>query len=398
MPNPAHTSGKIIGSHQKRNDESLQESTCASLRSGDPTMNFQELATLVAAGESDHVEFKQTTRLLDAGVKTVCGMLNGRGGFILFGVSDNRRIVGQDFSTHTLEEIAERLHRIEPPALPDIETVILDSGKTVIAIRVPGGGGPYVYDGRPYMRLGPTTRLMPRAQYERLLLERTHAINRWENQPAQSARIEDLDQNEIVRTIEEAIRRQRMDDPGTRNIEELLTGLGLIHEGRLLNAAVVLFAKTESLLPYHPQCLLRMARFRGSDKNEFIDNRQEMGQAFDLLQRAQRFLRDHLPVAGRIVPNLFERIDDPLYPPAALREALANALCHRDYSVPGGAVSIAIYDDRLEISSTGSLPFGLTTDDLLRVHQSRPWNPIIARVFYRRGIIESLELPRLGGQ
>jgi len=361
-------------------------------------MNFQELATLVAAGESDHVEFKQTTRLLDAGVKTVCGMLNGRGGFILFGVSDNRRIVGQDFSTHTLEEIAERLHRIEPPALPDIETVILDSGKTVIAIRVPGGGGPYVYDGRPYMRLGPTTRLMPRAQYERLLLERTHAINRWENQPAQSARIEDLDQNEIVRTIEEAIRRQRMDDPGTRNIEELLTGLGLIHEGRLLNAAVVLFAKTESLLPYHPQCLLRMARFRGSDKNEFIDNRQEMGQAFDLLQRAQRFLRDHLPVAGRIVPNLFERIDDPLYPPAALREALANALCHRDYSVPGGAVSIAIYDDRLEISSTGSLPFGLTTDDLLRVHQSRPWNPIIARVFYRRGIIESLELPRLGGQ
>lgn len=132
-----------------------------------------------------------------------------------------------------------------------------------------------------------------------------------------------------------------------------------------------------------------MARFRGNDPTEFIDNRQESENAFDLLRRAQRFLRDHLPVAGRVVPNLFERIDDPLYPPAALREALANALCHRDYSIGGGSISIAIFDDRLEISSTGILPFGLTTEDLLRPHRSRPWNPLIAQTFYRCGIIES---------
>ncbi|MCL4544312.1 MAG: AAA family ATPase, partial [Chloroflexi bacterium] len=110
---------------------------------------------------------------------------------------------------------------------------------------------------------------------------------------------------------------------------------------------------------------------------------------FDLLVRAQRFLRDHLPVAGRIVPHLFERQDDPLYPPEALREALANALCHRDYSIGGGAISVAIYDDRLEISSTGILPFGLTPEDLKRPHVSRPWNPLIAQTFYRRGIIET---------
>lgn len=141
-------------------------------------------------------------------------------------------------------------------------------------------------------------------------------------------------------------------------------------------------------MPRYPQCLLRMARFRGNNITEFLDNRQEPGHAFDLLQRAQRFLRDHLPVAGRIVPNLFERIDDPLYPIAALREALANALCHRDYSVAGGAVSIAIFDDRLEISSTGGLPFDLTIDDLKRPHRSRPWNPIIAQTFFRRGVTE----------
>jgi len=85
---------------------------------------------------------------------------------------------------------------------------------------------------------------------------------------------------------------------------------------------------------------------------------------------------------------VFERIDEPLYPPAALREALANALCHRSSRIHGGAVDLAIYDDRLEISSAGGLHFGLTPEDLTRPHKSRPWNPLIAHVFYRRGIIE----------
>lgn len=131
-----------------------------------------------------------------------------------------------------------------------------------------------------------------------------------------------------------------------------------------------------------------MARFRGNDKSEFIDNRQEIGNAFELFVRAQEFMRVHLPVAGRIVPNVVTRLDDSLYPTEALREALANALCHRDYAAHGGSIGLAIYDNRLEISSPGPLPFGLTPDDLRRPHPSKPWNPFIAQVFYRRGIIE----------
>jgi ATP-dependent DNA helicase RecG len=81
-------------------------------------------------------------------------------------------------------------------------------------------------------------------------------------------------------------------------------------------------------------------------------------------------------------------LDDPLYPPLALREALANAICHRDYSIGGGSVGIAVYDDRLEVTSSGTLHFGLTVEDLFRPHESLPWNPLIARVLYRRGVIE----------
>lgn len=352
-------------------------------------MNLQELRSIVNRGESDQVEFKKSTGQLQAGMRTVCAMLNTLGGFVLFGVSDKGDIRGQLVSASTLNDVAAEIKRVEPHAFLDIEVVSLDNGHKVIALRVPGGGGPYAYDGRPYIRVGSTTSVMPRERYERFLLERMHASHRWENRPAHGVNLADLDHAEITRTIEEAVRRQRAEEPGTRDPRELLLSLGLIHEGQLLNAAVVLFGRSDRMMPSYPQCMLRMARFRGNDKTEFIDNRQEVGQVFELLTRAQRFLRDHLPVAGRIVPNLFERADDPLYPPAALREALANALCHRDYSVGGGAVSIAIYDDRLEIASTGTLPFGLTLEDLTRPHQSRPLNPLIAHVFYRRGIIES---------
>lgn len=75
------------------------------------------------------------------------------------------------------------------------------------------------------------------------------------------------------------------------------------------------------------------------------------GHAFGLLDEAMTFLMRHLPIRGRFEPNRLERIDEPLFPTAALREALVNALCHRDYSIPGGAVNVAVFDDRLEIWS-----------------------------------------------
>jgi ATP-dependent DNA helicase RecG len=106
------------------------------------------------------------------------------------------------------------------------------------------------------------------------------------------------------------------------------------------------------------------------------------------MSEAMEFLSRHLPIAGRIEPGVFERVDEPLFPPIALREALVNAFCHRDYAQVGSAVSIAIYDDRLEIWSDGTLPFGLRPEDLKRDHLSRPRNPLIAEVFYRRGLIE----------
>ena len=353
-----------------------------------PISLLSELEQIVALGESSLVEFKASTGQRSEAAKTVCAMLNGTGGWVLFGVRDDGKITGQQVTADTLEAVARELRRIEPHPPVEPEEIPLDDGKSVVVVRVPRGGGPYTYDDRPYVRVGPTTSVMPKDAYGRMLLERMQPSARWEVQPATGLSVADLDHDEIVRTAEEAIRRQRLEDPGTRRVEDLLLGFNLLRDGSVLNAAVVLFGRRERLLPLYPQCGLRLARFRGRDTTEFEDNRQEFGNAFELFQRAQRFLRDHLPVAGRIVPSLYERIDDPLYPPVALREALANAFCHRDYGAVGGSVGVAVYDGRLEILSTGPLRFGLRPEHLLTPHPSQPWNPTIANVFYLRGMIE----------
>jgi ATP-dependent DNA helicase RecG len=131
-----------------------------------------------------------------------------------------------------------------------------------------------------------------------------------------------------------------------------------------------------------------MPRFKGTDKSEFLDQRQLHGHAFQILDEAMHFILRNIPISGHFEPRKLERQDVPLYPPLALREALVNAICHRDYTIAGGAIFVAILDDRLEVTSLGLLPPGITVADLKRDHTSRLRNPLIAGVFYRRGLIE----------
>lgn len=354
-----------------------------------PVMTFSELERLVRSGESADLEFKKTTGLLEKAMKTVCGMLNHRGGTVLFGVSDKGHIRGQPVAEKTRRSISETLKRISPAVLIEPEYVEVQQEEYVVVLRVPPGTRrPYMYDGRAYIRNGPMTSELGREQMLEMLQNR-EKTPLWEAQPAIGVALEDLDYQELTVTVEEAIRRGRLNDPATRVPRELLRGLGLLHDGRPVNAAVVLFAKERALLPNYPHCTLRLARFRGTTKQEFEDQRVASGNLFELLQQGQAFLRRHLPVAGRVVPGVIEREDEPIYPLEALREALANALCHRDYTERGGSASIAVFDDRLEIGNPGKLPPALTLEALHRAHESIPRNPLIARILHWRGIIET---------
>lgn len=344
---------------------------------------------MVSAGESETLEFKSTTGTRREAARTVCAMLNQRGGQVLFGVAQEGRVVGQDVSERTIEEVSAELARIDPPVFPTVERIPVDGGRAVVAVTVGRGQArPYMYRGVAYGRIGSSTVEMRADEYRRPLFERMHGERRWENQPAEGWSVDDLDANEIRTTVEEAVRRGRLENPGTRDARDLLRGLGPFRDGILWRAAVALSGNEERIRIEMPQCLLRVARFLGNDRTEFLDNRLFHGNAFALLEIAERFLRESLPISGRIEEGRFDRVDEPLVPPLATRKALANALCHRDCSIGGGSVGVAVHDDRLEITSTGTLHFGLTPEKLFTPHESVPWNPLIADVFCRRGIIE----------
>ena len=242
-------------------------------------MTPAELTKLVSDGESERVEFKRSTGQRTEAAKTVCAMLNGLGGFVAFGVTNTGELIGQQVGIKTLEDVAAELRRIEPPAFPDVETINLNKGNAAVLLTVPGGGGPYTFDGRSYLRHGPTTRVMPRAEYERRLVERLHATRRWENEPvADGVSVKDLDDEEIQITLDNAIRLGRLEPTGRRDLESILRGLELIRDGRLLNAAVALYGKSDRLKTIYPQMGIRLARFRGRNRlADFADNRQYCG-------------------------------------------------------------------------------------------------------------------------
>ncbi len=358
-------------------------------------MNLAALQALVADGESLTLELKKSTAEKDRACRSLCALANGQGGRVVFGVTPSGKVVGQKVTDRTLEELAQEFQGFEPPLQTHMQRIRVseNDAESLEALLVQvdrAADAPISFRGVPYERVLNTTRTMPRANYQRLLAEAMHATDRWEMQPAAGCDINTLDTVELVVTIDEAIRRGRMEDPGTRNPMGLLRGLGLLLPGdQLSRAAVALFCKDDHNIPEFPQFNLRLARFKGTSRDEFLDNRQYSGNAFALMRRAERFLIDWMPVASKIVPGQMARIDTPALPVEAIREALANAFIHRDYASAAGTVSVALYDDRLEVISPGELHFGLTPDMLFQPHESKPWNPWIAKVFHRRGIIET---------
>ena len=356
------------------------------------------IASLVADGESLTLEFKKSTAEKDRACRSLCAFANGQGGRLLFGVTPSGKVIGQTVSDRTLQDLAQEFQNFEPPVFPVVERVPIvvqkegaASAQEVLMVTVARSSrAPVSFRGVAYERVLNTTRPMPRDTVQRLLLEEMHATARWENQPAAGWDVSRLDEREMTLTLEESIRRGRIDDPGARKPIEILRGLGLLVQGdQISRAAVALFCAEDLPQPDFPQLLLKVARFKGHTRDEFTDHRQFHGNAFSLMRRAERFLIESLPVAGKILPDRIEREDTPLLPVEAVREALANAFVHRDYTIGGGSVSVGLYDDRLEIISIGDLHFGLTPEALFREHESRPWNPMIARTFYRRGIIET---------
>ena len=350
-------------------------------------MEYQEIEALIALKESKNLEFKESTGQLDRSMETLCAFLNGDGGIVLYGVKDNGNVVGQEVSDSTKRAIAEAINRIEPFVSLEINYVrIPNTDKFVIIVNAEKQRfmRPFAYKGRAYLRIESTTTVMPQEQYNHLLMQRGGKYG-WEAMVNPDLKISDLDENAILGAVREGIRNGRLPEVTIREeIPTILRKFGLFRDGNLSNAAAVLFGVD---FYDYPQCLLRMARFKGTTKEEFIDNQRAQGNIYILLDAAMAFFFKHLSLSGKI--NGLYREEELSIPYTALRECCINSLCHRSYHHPGSSVSIAIYDDRVEVTNTGTFPADLPVERLMQEHDSKPQNPIIANVLYKSKILES---------
>ena len=337
--------------------------------------------------ETDTIEFKRTTGQLERGMETLCAFLNGEGGTVLFGITDEGKIIGQDIAGKTKETIGEAVSRLEPSANVRIFYVPMpNSEKKVIALQVESSimERPFCYKGRPYMRIENVTTLMPQEKYNHLLMQRGGKY-RWEAITNPDLKISDLDEHAILGAVRGGIRCGRLPEATIReDLPTILEKFNLLHDGKLNNASAVLFGRD---FYHYPQCLLRLARFKGTTKDEFIDNQRITGNIYILLDAAMAFFFKHLSLSGKI-KGLY-REEELEIPYKALRECCTNALCHRMYHRPGSSVGIAIYDDRVEIENSGTFPPEITMEKLLSGHNSEPQNLIIANVLYKSEVLES---------
>lgn len=357
-------------------------------------LSLNYIRQLASASEGVDVEFKETTGQLNRGMETLCGMMNGNGGIVVFGVTNKGKIIGQDKGDKTTREIGEALRKFDPAVdiQPDyIE--IEDTGKFLIAFQTDGQDPdkPFLWDGKPYMRHDSVTSVMPREKFIRLHELQHGLIYKWENEVNATLKIEDLDERLIMNVVHGAVRRGRLsNDALNDSVSTALTRLNLVKNGSVCNSAAVLFGKDFS---DYPQCRLRLARFKGTNKQYFIDNQQHVGNIFQLVDAAMAFFFKHLNLSGTTHHRIV-REDELEIPYDALREAVVNAYCHMRWGYEIATVGISIYDDCIVIENAGRFPVRISPNALMqreeedRKNTSMPPNPAIANVMYIGGLIE----------
>lgn len=353
-------------------------------------MTIDEIKIIIKSDENRVLELKKTTGELVKGMQSLCAFLNTDGGWLFFGITPNLEILGQGVTDSTQREVAHEMTKIEPAISLPMEIIEVPERKDcyVIGIHADGakfGDAPYTYDGRAFYKVESTTKLMPRSMFEERLRRSNPSRFAWESQTPDMLHFEDLDVGRIKGAVTYGIEKGRMPpSAATETAWALLDKFAMVKDGKVKNAAAMLF--TKRAIDY-PQFLLRMARFRGTEKDSFVDNMRVRGNFFELLDAGMSFFFKHLSLSG-VIKGL-RREEELEVPVEALREALTNALCHRLMDSPSSSVGIAIFDDRVEIENTGHLPNELTLETIKLPHRSYPQNPIIAEALFKTAFLES---------
>lgn len=321
--------------------------------------------------ESETVEFKTSLAELKQGLISLVAMLNKHGQADLwFGIAPSGKPTGLMANEKTLRDVSQALGaHIEPRLYPEITTVNV-AGKTCLRVQATGHQKPYFAHGRAYIRVADEDRQMSARELESLILKRNSAALRWDNEPC-STPLTELSEDKIRRFVVRA--GLPWDNPANA-----LTKLGLLQDGQLLNAARLFFA--------HQPIQLRCALFASTTSATILDRHDFDGDVLELIDEAETYIIKNIHIGMRL--EGMRRVDVPEISRAALREAIINAFCHRDWRDPD-YIQIAVYKNRVEIRNPGGLFDGLTIEEMRRGGVSHRRNPLLADLFRRIDMVEA---------
>ncbi len=337
---------------------------------------------LIAAGAGARIALLPVKATRPQVTETLVALANGDGGTLLLGLSA-KGIAGRDHDAGALAELAvDAALQAEPPLiLPRPQLVELESG-AVVAVQVPAGL-PHVYSvkGIYLTRTGAHNRPLTTPELRRLLLDRNESG--FESQPVVEATVADFDPLRVNRYLDLLGMAPDEDPVVVLQSRGCVTRVGSGAQCPTV-AGLLLFGR-------EPQRFLRSAeitcvRYAGPTMgDEFV--RQDLGGTLpEQLRLAEAFVSTNMRRGMRI--RGLERVDSTEYPPAVVREAIVNAIAHRDYSVRGDGIRLLMFSDRMEIYSPGRLPGHVTLENLKDERYSR--NEAIVAVLGDMGFIERL--------
>ncbi len=337
----------------------------------------------IQQGESKVLEFKQQLPKGDALAKTLVAFANTAGGKLIIGVDDQRGLIG--LGDVDIFELKDRVSSIiydycAPTLLPEIYIENINNVELLVIEVFRGPSLPYYLkqQGKApacYIRLAATNRVAGQEKIAELELQRRNIS--FDEQIDYEVELDQLDLTPLT---------SRFNQLNKSLDQQQLLNLKLIKYDRS-NSANKLYPTIGLLilLGHYEHVEIKCSRFKGNTMAVFIDKKEYSNDIFSQLEQAEAFIKNHLHLHAEVLG--LQRTDTYEIPIPAIREALLNAVMHRDYSNVGRDIKIGVYDDILNIVSPGGLPNGLTMSDVLK-GRSEIRNTVIARVFKQLNLVE----------
>jgi ATP-dependent DNA helicase RecG len=328
--------------------------------------------------ENQNIEYKESWR--DEYLKWICGFANANGGSIFIGMNDSGEVVGLKDAKKLLADIPNKTKDILG-ILVDVNLNQTEKGD-FIEIIVESYPYPVNYKGQYHYRSGSTKQELKGASLDKFLLQKKG--KRWDGVPVSNIKVEDLKKETFDFFRKKAVKAQRIEeDVLTDNNELLIDNLQLRENDYLKRAAILLFHSNPE--KYVTGAYIKIGYFETDEDLKFQD--EVHGNIFEQVEKTMDLLFTKY-IKSSISYEGLNRVEKYEYPKDAIREALLNAVSHKDYS-GGVPIQISVYSDKLIFWNEGQLPENWTVENLSIKHPSKPFNPDIANALFRSGYIES---------